>query len=84
MADLTIRDIPQETFDAITARARRRGQSVETAVLELMHSAANEERLRQDLDRGLRAVETAVKPTRARTGSSRSPRRYSRPEPGVP
>jgi plasmid stability protein len=82
MIDLTIHDIPQETFDAISARAQRRGQSVETAVRELLQTAASEERLRQDLDRGLRAVETAVTPQRTKA-APRSQRRYRHPEPGV-
>lgn len=83
MSDLTIHDVPQETLDAISARAQRRGQSIESAVMELLHSAASEERLRQDLDRNLRAVEAAVKPERSKTPSARSSRRYRRSESAV-
>ena len=85
MTELTIRDIPQETLDRIRARAERRGQSVEASVLELIHSAASEERLRQDLERGIRAMESASgKAPSQEPTASRSRRRYRRAEATTP
>jgi len=77
MSELTLRDIPQETLEVIRARAHRRGQSVEASVMELIQSAASEERLRQDLERGIRAMESATARSPNRS-ASRSPRRYRR------
>jgi plasmid stability protein len=58
MTDLTIHEIPDETYDALTAFAARRGRSVEAAVGELIHEAANKELLMQGLERASRAAES--------------------------
>jgi plasmid stability protein len=85
MSDLTLRDIPQDTLDVIRARAERRGQSIEASVMELIHSAASEERLRQDLERGMRAMESASRRSpSAEARASRSSRRYRRAESAAP
>jgi hypothetical protein len=57
MPDLTIHDIPEDALAAFEAHAGRRGQSSEAALLELIHAAAHEERLMQDLERASRAAE---------------------------
>jgi len=57
MPDLMIHDVPEDALEAFEAHANRRGQSAEAAVLELIHAAAHEERLMQDLERASRAAE---------------------------
>lgn len=77
MTDLTIHGIPDETYDALTAHADRRGRSVEAAVAELIHEAARKELLMQSLESASRAAESvdaivgngsepAAKPVRSR------------------
>jgi plasmid stability protein len=57
MTELTIHAIPDETFIAFAAHASRRGHSIEGAVLELIHAAANEETLMQALAKASQAAE---------------------------
>jgi len=57
MPVLTIPDVPEDALEAFEAHASRRGQSVEAAVLELIHAAAHEECLMRDLERASRAAE---------------------------
>jgi plasmid stability protein len=58
MPDLTIHDIPDETFGALTAHAARRGRTVEAAVSELIHQAASKELLMQGVETISRATES--------------------------
>lgn len=39
MADLAITDIPDDVYDALTARARRHGRSLEAEVLAIITAA---------------------------------------------
>jgi plasmid stability protein len=77
MTDLTIHDIPDETYDAIKAFAARRGRSLEAAVGDLIDEAAKKELLMQGFERVSQAAESvdaivhaqadsAAKPTRSR------------------
>jgi hypothetical protein len=58
MPDLMIHDVPEDAYEAFAAHAARRGQSVEAAVLDLIHTTANEVRLMRELERASRAAET--------------------------
>ena len=82
MEDLTIHEVPDDAYEAIAARARRRGQSVAAAVLDLIQIAASEERLVQELERASRAAEI-VHVTAPASGDAapRAHRRYRRVEP---
>jgi plasmid stability protein len=78
MTELTIRTIPDETFEAFAAHASRRGHSVEGAVLELIHSAANEETLMQALEKASRAAEDIEILVPTEPGVTPQPRRRYR------
>lgn len=58
MPDLTIHDVPDETFDALAAHAARRGRSVEAAVSELIREAASKELLMQGIETISRASDS--------------------------
>jgi hypothetical protein len=84
MPDLTIHDVPADALDAFEAHAHRRGQSVEGAVLELIHAGAQEERLVQDLERALRAAEKVQTSVFSNPQSTAKPRRRYRQVPPTP
>lgn len=65
MADLTIRDLPQDELDALRARAERHGRSVEEEARHLLHEAAAEEMLVEELERATRAAEAKMAEARA-------------------
>jgi plasmid stability protein len=77
MTDLTIH-IPDDTYDALTAHAARRGRSVEAAVSELIHEAASKERLMQGIDRVSRATESVDALVGARSDGPATPPRSRR------
>lgn len=84
MAELTIRDIPQQELDALAVRAARHGRSTEVEARHVLHEAATEELLLQQLEtakraaEAVRAAETQQPP--AATGTA-TRRRYRRVEP---
>jgi len=78
MTELRIHAIPDATFDAFAARAARRGNSVEDAVLELIRAAANEETLMQALEKASQAAEDVEILVPAEPGASPRPRRRYR------
>jgi plasmid stability protein len=65
MADLTIHDLDDATLEALDARARRTGRSMEEVARDLIQTAAREERLVNELERAARAVERAHASIRA-------------------
>jgi plasmid stability protein len=78
MTELTIHAIPDETFDAFSTHAARRGRSVEAAALELIQSAANEEMLMRALERASRAAEDVEIRTAGEVQPTPRPRRRYR------
>lgn len=84
MAELTIRDIPQQELDALAARASRHGRSTEAEARQVLHEAATEELLLQQLETAKRAAE-AVRAAEAQQSSTATGtatrRRYRRFEP---
>ena len=82
MGDFILHDVPEETIEAITARAERRGTTAEAVVLELMQTAASEERLRKQLDDAARMIDRVVGPAAgAEPAAPQRKRRYRRVEP---
>ena len=83
MTELTIHEIPDDTFEAFATHAARRGQSAEDAILELIRAAANEESLMQALERASQAAEDVeiLVATEAGTTSPKPRRRYRRVQP---
>jgi plasmid stability protein len=82
MPDLTIHGVPDEELEALGARAGRHSRSAEEEVLHLIHEAAAEEQLLQQLEETSRASE-AVKKAEPRAAPVAAParRRYRVVEP---
>jgi plasmid stability protein len=82
MPDITIREIPQPEYDALSARAERHGRSVEDEARHLLHEAAAEQMLLSELQRATQAVDARLKATPA-AATARPPggRRRVRYEP---
>ena len=91
MPDLTVHGVPQGELDAIDARAQRHGRSSEDELRHLIHEAAAEEHLLQQLEQAQRATErlrTAERKSELTSPSSTTPvaatparRRYKVAEP---
>jgi plasmid stability protein len=85
MSDLTLHDVPADELRALEARGARHGRSLQDEAKHLIHEAAAEERLLQDLERATRAVDDRLRDAGAGTESARAaapPRgRYRRFEP---
>lgn len=78
MTDLTIHDIPADTYEALEAHATRRGRTVEAAVGELIQEAARKELLTQSLERASRAAESVDSIVGGESQTAASPRRSRR------
>jgi plasmid stability protein len=78
MPDITIREIPQLEYDALSARAERHGRSVEEEARHLLHDAAAEQLLLTELQRATQAVDARLKaaPAAARPPGGRRRVRY--------
>jgi plasmid stability protein len=81
MPDLTIRDLPREELDALARRARRHGRSAEDEARHLLHEAAAEEMLVEDLERATRAADATLAAVRDAPTPATSARRRTRYEP---
>jgi plasmid stability protein len=70
MPDLTIRDVPQDELDDLTARGARHGRSAEEEVRHLIHEAAAEQRIVSELERVTRAAAVGQTVSPARPGAA--------------
>lgn len=79
MPEITIRDVPQEELTAFEARAVRHGRTSEEELRHMLHEAATEELLMEQLERASAAVEATLKKTeRGESPAAPAPRRRYR------
>jgi plasmid stability protein len=84
MPEMTIRDIPQQEYEALEARAARHGRTVDEEARHLLHEAAAEQMLISELQRATQAVDAtlkAVAPAPAAGAQQATARRRVRYEP---
>jgi plasmid stability protein len=82
MTDLILRDLPDDVWAALQARARRRGHAAEEEVMQMILRAAQEEQLLEQLDRA--TADMAVRLTRTEPLLSPRPRLPRRQRRGNP
>lgn len=83
MADITLHDVPSDELDAFATRASRHGRTCEEELRHMLHEAASEELLVEQLERARAAVEATIRlAERAGSAVAAAPkRRYRSVEP---
>jgi plasmid stability protein len=72
MAELTIRGIPQEELDALSARGQRHGRTAEEEARHLLHEAAAEQLLVMELERATKQVEERLRAAQPPVSTARA------------
>jgi plasmid stability protein len=82
MADVILKDVPDDELTAFETHAARHGRSAEEELRHLLHEAAAEEVLTARLEQATRAIDARMKKVEAATATSAPPRkRYRAVEP---
>jgi plasmid stability protein len=81
MPDLTITDMPQDEIDALARRAERHGRSTEEEARHLLHEAAAEEMLVEELEHATAVAEAKLEAATRTPVTTPAGRRRVRYEP---
>ncbi|HSJ09193.1 MAG TPA: hypothetical protein VK928_04745 [Longimicrobiales bacterium] len=82
MPDITLHDVPREELDALEARGRRHGRTGAEELRHMLHEAASEELIVEQLERATAAVQaTRQTAERAEAVVAAPRRRYRTVEP---